>query len=120
APDRPGQKECHRSIVFPAARAAHYKEKAMETSPTHRPRRRLIAAASASATCAISPAAARAAPYPERPINSIVPFAPGGGTDISARSSAAASGDKSAASVVVDNRPGAGGQIAADSVARAN
>ncbi|CAB3693307.1 Bug family tripartite tricarboxylate transporter substrate binding protein [Achromobacter piechaudii] len=90
----------------------------METPPIARPRVRLIAAALALAATAALPFSAQAAGYPERSINLIVPFSPGGGTDISARLLAAALGDKLAASVVVDNRPGAGGQIAADLVAR--
>ncbi|OWT64035.1 Bug family tripartite tricarboxylate transporter substrate binding protein [Candidimonas nitroreducens] len=90
----------------------------METTNKFRIRARLIGAAAAVA--ALLPLAGHAADsFPSRPINLIVPFAPGGGTDISARLLASELGRKLNVSIVVDNRPGAGGQIAADYVARA-
>src|ERR1700694_2210054 len=57
--------------------------------------------------------------YPSRPVTFIVPFAPGGGTDISARTLAAKLGQKWGQSVLVDNRSGAGGILGADAVAKA-
>jgi tripartite-type tricarboxylate transporter receptor subunit TctC len=90
----------------------------MKNPFTARLRVRMMAAAFALA--AVLPGIGRAADdFPSRPISLIVPFSPGGGTDISARLLAAALGQQMNASVVVDNRPGAGGQIAADLVARA-
>jgi tripartite-type tricarboxylate transporter receptor subunit TctC len=65
-------------------------------------------------------AAADGMPYPERPIRLLVGFAPGGATDSIARLIA----DKLSASlgqqVIVDNRPGAAGNLAAEIVAEAN
>ena len=65
------------------------------------------------------PALAHAqATYPNKPIHIVVPFAPGGSTDVLARRV----GEKLAAAwgqpVVVDNRPGAGGALGADFVAK--
>ncbi|MEJ2803118.1 tripartite tricarboxylate transporter substrate binding protein [Comamonadaceae bacterium PP-2] len=57
--------------------------------------------------------------FPSRPITLLVPFSPGGGTDIAARLMASELGERLGQSVVVDNRAGAAGQIAADAVARA-
>ena len=58
--------------------------------------------------------------YPTRPIRVIVPFTAGAGTDIVGRAIAQALNDAWKQSVVVDNRPGAGGTIAGELVARAS
>jgi tripartite-type tricarboxylate transporter receptor subunit TctC len=56
--------------------------------------------------------------YPARPIRLIVPFPPGGGTDITARAVAQKLGESWGQTVVVDNRPGANGTIGVDIAAR--
>jgi tripartite-type tricarboxylate transporter receptor subunit TctC len=57
--------------------------------------------------------------WPAKPLKLIVPFPPGGGTDLASRSVAAKLGDALGQPVVVENRPGAGGTIGADAVAKA-
>ena len=70
----------------------------------------------AAATLA-SPAAAQS--YPTRPVTIVVPFAPGGPTDIVARSVAQAMEKSLGGTVGVENKPGAGGTVAVADVARA-
>jgi tripartite-type tricarboxylate transporter receptor subunit TctC len=66
------------------------------------------------------PGAAPAQKYPVKPVRIVVGFQPGGGTDIAARVIAQKLTDSLGGSFLVDNRPGAAGNLAADIVAKAN
>jgi tripartite-type tricarboxylate transporter receptor subunit TctC len=63
--------------------------------------------------------ASHAADWPERSVTLVVPLAPGGSTDYTARLLAQKLGDVLGQQVIVDNRPGAGGNIGSAYVARA-
>lgn len=80
-------------------------------------RRRVLLVGAAYGCWAL--ASAHAQDYPSRPIRLLVGFAPGGTTDFDARLIAEKLKDVLGQSVVVENRPGANGAIAAENVARA-
>jgi len=63
--------------------------------------------------------AASAPDFPNRPIRLVVPFTPGGGTDVVGRSLAAAMANELSQSIVIDNRPGGGTVIGTNIVAKA-
>jgi tripartite-type tricarboxylate transporter receptor subunit TctC len=82
-------------------------------------KRRYLAACIAALPFAAVPFAAKAQSYPIKPIRLIVPFPASGATDILARALANKFGEKLDQSIVIDNRPGAGGSIGSDAVAKA-
>nr|WP_255507607.1 tripartite tricarboxylate transporter substrate binding protein [Ottowia sp. GY511] len=83
----------------------------------HRPRRAWLAASAAVFGLAFSAGAlSQSAPYPSKPIKIIVPFTAGGSSDVQGRMLADALSRLYGQSVIVDNRPGAGGHIGGKAV----
>lgn len=78
----------------------------------------LIRIALAGLFAALAAAPALAQNYPNRPIRLIVSFPPGGAVDVIARSVGTPLGERLGQQVVIDNRPGANGNIAAELAAR--
>jgi len=77
-----------------------------------------LAALCAAALCAAAPARSQPEGYPSRPVTIVVAFAPGGMTDIVGRLLAAELARAFKQSFVVENRPGAAGQVGTEYVAR--
>jgi len=71
-----------------------------------------------AAAGAAAPALAQQRWAPDRPVRVVVPFAAGGSTDVTARLVAQALADRMGQPFVIENRPGAGGNVAAEHVAR--
>jgi tripartite-type tricarboxylate transporter receptor subunit TctC len=87
-------------------------------------RRGLLKAAALGLCLAVAagaphPAAAQEARFPARSIRFIVPYLPGGTTDLVARTVGARVAEKLGQPVVIENKPGAGGNIGMDAVAKA-
>lgn len=82
-------------------------------------RRKVLVTASVLATLALTTPLIQAAdPYPSKPIKLIVPFPPGGPTDLMGRMAAKIISDKLKQTVVVENRAGAGGNLGTDAIAK--
>lgn len=92
----------------------------IDKDSARRLRRRFVAlGAGAGLGVAVPWAFAQEAGYPKQPIRLVVPFAAGSGTDAVARITAQLLGEALKGSVIVDNRAGANGVIAAEAVAKA-
>jgi tripartite-type tricarboxylate transporter receptor subunit TctC len=72
-----------------------------------------------AAVIAVSANAASAGNYPDHPIHVVIPYPPGGGTDIAFRIIAAKAGELLNETIIVDNRPGASSMIGTGTVSRA-
>ena len=77
-----------------------------------------IAACLAVAGTAFAAVPAATEEWPTRPVRMLVGFGPGGGTDLVARAVAEGLSDVLGQRFYVENRPGAGGSLAADSIAK--
>jgi tripartite-type tricarboxylate transporter receptor subunit TctC len=76
--------------------------------------RRLLITLAAATLCGT----AMADPWPSKPIRIVVPFPPGGGTDIIARETSQRVAKATGWTFVIDNKPGAGGNLGVDAVAK--
>src|SRR5436305_767790 len=81
-------------------------------------RRDFLSLAAGAAALPALPRIARAADYPTRPVHLVVGFPPGSGPDIVARLAGQALSTRIGQEIVVDNRPGAGGNIATEAAAK--
>ena len=83
------------------------------------PRRQFLHLAAGAAAIPAVSRIARAATYPSRPVRWIVPYPPGGATDIQARLLGQWLSDRLGQPFIIENRPGGGGNIGTEAVVRA-
>jgi tripartite-type tricarboxylate transporter receptor subunit TctC len=83
------------------------------------PRRRVLQLAAAIAALPTVTRIAQAEPYPSRPVRWIVPYTPGGATDIQARLLGQWLSERLGQPFIIENRPGGGGNIGTEAVVRA-
>jgi tripartite-type tricarboxylate transporter receptor subunit TctC len=83
------------------------------------PRRQFLQLAAGAAALTALSRTASAQSYPTRPVRLILPFGPAGATDITARLIGQSLSERLAEPFVIENRPGAGGNIATEAVVRA-
>ncbi|MVW71132.1 tripartite tricarboxylate transporter substrate binding protein [Bordetella sp. 15P40C-2] len=79
-----------------------------------------ILALSLSSVCVTAPAVAQTSTFPDRPIKIVVPFPPGGSTDVLFRMIGPRLSERLGQTVVIENKPGAAATVGADNVARSN
>src|SRR4051794_27424175 len=80
---------------------------------------KLLAPVLLAATTLLAPLA-QAQSYPNKPIHLVIPFPAGGPTDVFARALSTKVGERLGQTIVIDNKPGAGGAIGSDFAARAH
>lgn len=91
----------------------------MKTKSQHLNRRTVLGAALAATLISNTATVHAQVPFPSKTVRIVVPFAAGGVGDLTARTVAQKLAELLGQSVVIENRPGAGGVVAADTVARA-
>src|SRR5690349_19284298 len=117
APPAPrGSRSASRARTTPKAAAPSWKSESRSSRAAEKTRRMQMKRvwAALAALCIAQGAAAQS--FPNKPITIVVGFEPGGGTDTTARIVAKTLGDQIGQQVIVENRSGAGGDIAVDYV----
>jgi hypothetical protein len=106
-------------IVYILSVRAHCARRRWEGTIMKLPRRKFLHLAAGAAALPAVSRIARAQAYPTRPVRIIVGFPPGGGSDILARLMGQWLSERLKQTFVVENRPGAGANIATEAVVRA-
>jgi tripartite-type tricarboxylate transporter receptor subunit TctC len=92
----------------------------MTTRQSRITRRTLLQGVAAAGAFGLGPAAAQTATWPDRPVRIIVPYPAGGSTDVLARILAEQLKNKLGQPFVIENRPGAGGNVGIDALAKSS
>ncbi|PXW99343.1 tripartite-type tricarboxylate transporter receptor subunit TctC [Sphaerotilus hippei] len=92
---------------------------AASSAPFAFSRRALVLGAAALAGASLAPAALAQAPFPSKPVTFVVPYPAGGANDMLGRLIGQKMGEALGATVIIDNKPGAGALLGANAVAKA-